>query len=88
MNVGFGVESRKPSRLQMKTRIIIGWAVLILIFSTALVLFVYRVARLPLWVALLFPLLMYVVGGLLNVIGTLLGNRNERCRRAESPNHR
>jgi hypothetical protein len=33
-----------------------------------------------------FP--MYVVGGLLNVIGTLLGNRNERRRRVESSNHR
>ena len=72
----------------MRTRIIIHWGVLVLILSAAVVLFVYRVARLPLWVALLFPLLMYVVGGLLNVIGTLLGRRKEGRRRAESPNPR
>ena len=84
----FDVESRRAKPLQTKTRVVISWAVLILIFSTAVVLFVYRVARLPLLVALLFPLLMYGVGGLLNVIGTLLGKRDERRRSPESRNHR
>jgi hypothetical protein len=64
--------------LQMRARIVIIWATLIFVFSAAVVLLVYRVAGLPLWVALLFPLLMYVVGGLLNVIGTLLGRRQGR----------
>jgi hypothetical protein len=56
------------------------WAALIVAFSTASVLFVYRVARLPLWVALLFPLLMYLLGGFLNVAGTLSGRRKGRRR--------
>jgi hypothetical protein len=64
----------------MRARIVIIWATLIFVFSAAVVLLVYRVAGLPLWVALLFPLLMYVVGGLLNVIGTLLGRRQGRRR--------
>jgi uncharacterized membrane protein YagU involved in acid resistance len=70
---------------KVRVRILIISAAFTLVFSTAIVLVVYRVARLPLWVALLFPLLIYVVGGLLNVIGTLLGRHRERSRQADLP---
>jgi len=63
----------------MKPRIIISWAVFIVVFWIAVALLVYQIAKLPLWVALLFPLLMFLVGGLLNVVGTLLGRREERA---------
>ena len=50
--------------------------------------FVYFVLHIAWWIALLFPLLSYVAYGLLNVIGTLLGRREERQSRTEPPNHR
>jgi hypothetical protein len=59
----------------MKFRRIVLWIALALVFSAGLVLFVYRIARLPLWIALLFPLFSCLAYGLLNVIGTWLGHR-------------
>jgi hypothetical protein len=71
----------------MKARLTILWIAFLLVFSVAVVLFVYRVAGLPLWFALLFPVLMYLVGGLLNVIGTLWARRTAERRDGQKGRH-
>lgn len=73
----------------MSNPLIVKWRVglLLLLLWVPITAFVYFVLHVALWIALLFPLLSYLVYGLLNVVGTLLGRRQER-RRPGSPNHR
>ncbi len=73
----------------MSSRLITIWIALAGGLSVGLVLFVYRVAGLPLWAALLSPFVCYLGYGTLNVIGTWLGHRDEeRRRRTNLPNRR
>lgn len=74
----------------MSNPLVVKWRVglLLLLLWASVSAFVYSVLHVALWIALLFPLFSYLAYALLNVMGTFLGRREERRRRAGPPNHR
>lgn len=75
-----GYDGTGVGKVSIKARIIIRMVVVALAYSAIVAFFVYRVARLPFWIALLFPIFGYLCNGLLNIIGTWLERQNEKHR--------